>query len=171
MLKQAAAELAEHGVVETRVGQVTGQQILPVDPRPNRLSRLAVAQPLAELQERGQRQTPGRVPRLAAPGVEISEASVVEHRAKPIAQAEIVVAAGERSPSNAGRVVRNGRDRLRQAERHGRLPGGEATLHRCLRSLTRFRQRYPTIYRTVWAEGTRVAIQGLQDVRKPSPDL
>src|SRR5215204_4894357 len=148
MLKQAAAELAEHGVVETRVGQVKGQEILPVDPRPDGLGRLAVTQALTELHECDQREAPGRVRRLAALGIEISKASVVEHGAEPIAQAKIGVAAGERSPGNAGRVVRNGRDRLLQAERHGRLPGGKATLHRCPRSLTRFRQRYPSVYAT-----------------------
>jgi hypothetical protein len=63
MLKQAATKLAKHGVVETGIGQVKGQQILLVDPRPDRLSRLAVTQALTELHERDKRQTPGRVRR------------------------------------------------------------------------------------------------------------
>jgi hypothetical protein len=73
-------------VVKAGIGQVKGEQILPVDPGPDGLSGLAVAQPLAELQERDQRQAPGRVCGLAALGIEISKASVVEHGAEPVAQ-------------------------------------------------------------------------------------
>ena len=62
---QPAAELAEHAVVEARVGEVGGEQVLPVDPRPDGLGRLAVAQPLAELHERDESQPPGCVGRLA----------------------------------------------------------------------------------------------------------
>ncbi|MFL4967846.1 MAG: hypothetical protein ACJ8EU_03885 [Xanthobacteraceae bacterium] len=38
-------------MVEAGIGQVQGEQILPIDPGPDRLSGLAVTQPFAELQE------------------------------------------------------------------------------------------------------------------------
>ena len=65
MVKQAGAELAQDAVVEARVGQVQGQKVLPVDPRPNRIGRLPVGKALAELHQRDQGQPPRRVGRLA----------------------------------------------------------------------------------------------------------
>ena len=76
--QQPGAELAEHRVVEAGIGQVQGEQILPVDPGSNRLGRLPIAQALAEVEERDKRQPPGRVPGLTAPGEGLrSKAGVV----------------------------------------------------------------------------------------------
>ena len=58
--EQAAAEVAQKAEVEAGVAQLQVEQILPVDARPHRLGGLAIAQPLAELQERDQGQAPGR---------------------------------------------------------------------------------------------------------------
>ena len=46
MLEQAATELAQHGEVEACVGQVKGEHIFPIDPAPDGIGGLAVAQPL-----------------------------------------------------------------------------------------------------------------------------
>ena len=75
--QQPAAELAQHAVVEARVGQVEGEQALPVNARPDRPGRLPAAQPLAELQQRDKGQAPGRIGRLAALGVKVGKACVV----------------------------------------------------------------------------------------------
>ena len=56
--QQARAELAQHRVVEARVGQLEPEQVLPADPGPHRLGGLPVGQVLAELQESDQRQPP-----------------------------------------------------------------------------------------------------------------
>src|SRR6185312_3502532 len=92
--QQPGAELAEDAVVKAGISQLQGQQILPIDPGPDRLSGLAVAQALAELQERDQGQAPGRVRRLTPTGIEISKAGVVEHGAEAVAQEQVGVAAG-----------------------------------------------------------------------------
>src|SRR3954467_11515982 len=144
--QQPGAELAKHSVVEAGIGQVQGQQILPVDPSSDRLSGLAVAQALAKLQERDQGQAPGRVPGLTAPRVKISKAGIVEHGAEAVTQQGVGVAAGERGAGDAGGVVGYGWDWLRQAKRHGR-PLDKKTIQRhgppqgC-----RFRQRCPIVY-------------------------
>ena len=44
LLDQAPAELAQDAVVETRVGEIEGEQVLPVDPCPDPFGRLRVAQ-------------------------------------------------------------------------------------------------------------------------------
>src|SRR3954447_17902517 len=94
--QQPGAELAKQSVVEAGIGQVQGQQILPVDPSSDRLSGLAGAQAPSELQERDQGEAPGRVPGLTAPRVKISKAGIVEHGAEAVTQQEVGVAAGER---------------------------------------------------------------------------
>ena len=77
---------------------------------PHRLGRLPVAQPLAELHQRDQRQPPRRIGRLAEGGVEVAEAGIVEHRTEPVAQEQVGVAARERRSGDAGGVVGNRRD-------------------------------------------------------------
>src|SRR3954453_19518004 len=65
LLDQASAELAQDTMVEAGVSEFQGEQVFPVDPSPDRLSRLPVAQALAELHERDESQPPGCVGRLA----------------------------------------------------------------------------------------------------------
>src|SRR4051794_21673942 len=84
VLEQSAPELAQDAVVEAGVGQIERQQVLPADPATDRLGRLAVAQPLAELHERDQRQPPRGIGRLAEYGVEIGEVAILEHRAEAL---------------------------------------------------------------------------------------
>ncbi len=121
--QQPAAELAQHAAVKAGVGEVEREQVLPVDPGTNSLCRLPVAQPLAELHERHQREPPRRIGRLPALRVEIGEVGVSEQRAEPVAQDQVRVAGAERGAGNPGGVVGHGRDRLRGAKRHGHTPG------------------------------------------------
>ena len=53
---QPSAELAQHCVVKARIGEGQAQRILPVDPAPHGVGRLAVGQILHELQHHGQRE-------------------------------------------------------------------------------------------------------------------
>ena len=119
VLEQAGAELAQHAVIKTSVGELEGEQVFPVDPTADRLGCLTVAQPLAELHERNQREAPWCVGRLTKGGVEVGEVHLSEHGAEPVAQEHIRVAAAERGSGNACGVVGHGRERLLRTERHG----------------------------------------------------
>ena len=85
VLEQAGAELAQHAMIKTGVGELEGEQVFPVDPTADRLGCLTVAQPLAELHERNQREAPWCVGRLTKGGVEVGEVRVREHNAEPVA--------------------------------------------------------------------------------------
>ena len=124
---QARPELAQHRAVEAGVGERQAEEILPVDPAPDSIGRLAIRQPLRELQQGHQGQAPWRLGRLALGREEAGEAAVVEDRAEPVAQAQQQVAARERQTRDMGRVVRN-RQRRRRAQAHGqpRMAQGEA---------------------------------------------
>ena len=124
VLEQAPVELAQDREVEAGVGQVEGEQIFPVDPAPDGVGRLAVAQALAELHEGHQGKAPGRVGRLAELGVEVRKVRVREHGPELVPQEHIRVAAPERGARDAGGVVGDQRERLR-GEQHGRPPRWE----------------------------------------------
>src|SRR5215211_345028 len=115
---QARAELAQHRAVEAGVGERQPEEILPVDPAPDGIGRLAIRQTLRELQQGHQGQAPWRLGRLALGREEVGEAAVVEYRAEPVAQAQQQIAARERQPRDMGRVVRY-RQRRRRAQAHG----------------------------------------------------
>lgn len=61
--------------VLARSVQNASEQVFPIDPTPDRLGRLAVAQPLAELHERDESQAPGCVGRLSELGVEVDKSA------------------------------------------------------------------------------------------------
>ena len=123
--QQPAAELAQHAVVEARVGQVEGEQVLPVNARPDRLGRLPVAQPLAELQQRDKGQPSRRIGRLAALGAGVGKACVVEHGAELVTRQQARIAAPERHPCDTGRVVGHRGDGWPRVERYGPASGGK----------------------------------------------
>src|ERR1700716_1575487 len=81
--QQPPAELAQDTVVEARIGEVEGEQGVPVDPGTDCLGGLAVAQSFPELQERDESQAPGCVGGLATLWIEIGEISVGEDGAEP----------------------------------------------------------------------------------------
>jgi hypothetical protein len=122
--QQARAELAQHRVVEARVGQLEPEQVLPVDPAPDRLRGPPVGQVLAELQDGDQSQPPRRQPRLAEPGEEIGKVRVGEDGAELVPQAEEGIALAEGSLGDARRLLGHGLDQG-GFERHGRPPAGE----------------------------------------------
>src|SRR4051812_37685185 len=64
--QKTVSKLAEDTKVKARVGQLEAKKVLPIDPRPDRLSGLSIAQALAELHQRDQGQAPG-VDRPAGP--------------------------------------------------------------------------------------------------------
>src|SRR4051812_41921946 len=117
--QKTISKLTEHAEVKARVGQLEAEQVLPVDPRSNRLSRLSIAQALAELHQRDQGQAPGWTGRLALLGIEVGEVAILEDRPERITQGEIGAAFGKGGASDAGGLFGHGRDRLLWVERHG----------------------------------------------------
>ncbi|CAM5319579.1 hypothetical protein SBADM41S_07501 [Streptomyces badius] len=57
-LRQPVPELRQHREVEPRITQLQPERVLEVDPRPHRLRRLPVGEPLHELQHQHERQPP-----------------------------------------------------------------------------------------------------------------
>ena len=119
MAEQTGPELAQHAVIEAGIGQIERQEVLPIDPATDRLGRLPVAQPFAELHQRDQRQPPRRVGRLAESGVEVGEISIAEDRAEPVAQEQVRGAPRERGPGYLLGLFGNRWNSGLRAERHG----------------------------------------------------
>ncbi len=104
--EQARAELAQHRVVEARVGQGEAEQVFPVDPRADRLRGLPVRQGLAELQQGDQGQPPRRLPGLAALGEQVGEVRIGEDAAEFVTQLQEGVALAESGPGDARALSR-----------------------------------------------------------------
>ena len=117
--QKTVSELAEHAEVKARVRQLEAEQVLPVDPRPDRLSGLPIAQALAELHQRDQGQAPGWTGWLTLLGIEVGEVAIREDRPERVAQGQIGAAFGKGGASDAGGLFRHRRDRVLRAERHG----------------------------------------------------
>src|SRR4051812_27703812 len=112
------SKLAEDTKVKARVGQLEAEQVLPIDPGPDRLSRLSIAQALAELHQRDQGQSPGWTGRLALLGIEVGEVAILEDRPERVAQGEIGAAFGKGGASDAGGLFGHTWERLLRLERH-----------------------------------------------------
>src|SRR4051812_33355407 len=148
--QKTISKLAEDTKVKARVGQLEAEQVLPIDPRPDRLSGLPITQALAELYQRDQGQPPGWTGRLALLGIEVGEVAILEDRPERVAQGEIGAAFGKGGASDAGGLLGHGRDRVLRVERHGslqRLPHQR----RSRPSVPPIRQRYPPLSGTVGA--------------------
>src|SRR4051812_382624 len=117
--QKTISKLAEDTKVKARVGQLEAEQVLPVDPRPDRLSGLPITQALTELHQRDQGQPPGWAGRLTLLGIEVGEVAILEDRPKRVAQGEIGTAFGKGGASDAGGLFGHRRDRLLRVERHG----------------------------------------------------
>ena len=115
-VEEAGAELAEHGGVEPRVGQLQAEQVLPVDAGADGLRRRTVGEVLAELQDGDQGQPPGREGGLSAAGIQVGEVGVVEDGAELVAELQVGVTPGEGGVGDAGGVLGDGRD---ESERKG----------------------------------------------------
>jgi hypothetical protein len=105
VLAQSVAKRAEHSVVKAGIVQSKAEPICPVDPGPYRLSRLAITQPFAELEHGDQGQTPGRIRRLTAAGVEIGEVRIIKHSPEPLPQEQVWIAPPKRGASGPGGVI------------------------------------------------------------------
>ncbi len=86
VLQEAASKLTQEAVVEAGIDEVESQQVLPVDPGSDCLGGLAVAQAFAELHQRDECQTPGRVGGLAASRIEVGKGCVGEDGTEVIPQ-------------------------------------------------------------------------------------
>src|SRR3954464_1959017 len=117
--QKTISKLAEDTKVKARVGQLEAEQVRPIDPGPDRLSRLSIAQALAERHQRDQGQPPRWTGRLTLLGIEVGEVAILEDRPKRVAQGEIGAAFGKGGASGAGRLFGHGRERLLRVERHG----------------------------------------------------
>src|SRR3954449_9279909 len=117
--QKTISKLAEHAEVKARVRQLEAEQVLPVDPRPDRLSRLSISQALAELHQRDQGQPPGWAGWLTLLGIEVGEVAILEDRPKRVAQGEIGTAFGKGGASDAGGLFGHTWERLLWVERHG----------------------------------------------------
>src|SRR3954471_3629645 len=107
-ISKLAEDTAEDTKVKARVGQLEAEQVLPIDPGPDRLSRLSIAQALAELHQRDQGQSPGWTGRLALLGIEVGEVAILEDRPERVAQGEIGAAFGKGGASDAGGLFGHG---------------------------------------------------------------
>ena len=85
---QAGAELAQHRVVEARVGQCQAQRIFPVDPAPHGVGRLAVGEVLHELQHHSQREPARCRRRLTVAGEQRRKLAVPIHRTKRVSDTQ-----------------------------------------------------------------------------------
>ena len=143
---QAGAELAQNGEVKPGVGELQAQRILPVDPPPDRVGRLPVAQPLGELQHRDQGQAPRGVRRLAANRVEGGEHPVVVDRTQLVAQAHGRTALWERGRRDLDGRGGNRRN-LGRTQRHGN-GSAQLTRNRLSTQNRRFCQQYQLLLRS-----------------------
>src|SRR3954463_8881066 len=117
--QKTISKLAEHAEVKARVRQLEAEQVLPVDPRPDRFSGLPIAQALAELHQRDQGQPPGWTGWLTLLGIEVGEVATLEDSAERVAQGEIGAAFGKGGASDAGSLFGHTWERLLWVERHG----------------------------------------------------
>ena len=106
IVDQAAAELAEHGVIEAGVGQLQTQRVLPVDASADGVSGLTIGQALDVLEDRDQGQPCRGQSGLAAVGEEIGELVITIEGPEDIGDAETEVAVvARRTPINTSTIV------------------------------------------------------------------
>jgi hypothetical protein len=106
-------ELTQHSVVEAGIGQLQAQGRLPVNAAAYGVSRSAVGQALGKLQDRRQRQAPGRLSWLPAGRKESDEELVVVNGAEFVTHPHLDVAAGEGGLCDAACLFGNEWDLLR----------------------------------------------------------
>jgi hypothetical protein len=103
---EPGAELAQHRRIEALVFEGQAERVFPVDAAADGIGRLAVGQPLDELEDRHQRQL-GRVcRRLPVLRVEIGEIGAAEQGAERVVHPEIRVPAREGCPRHPRGLVR-----------------------------------------------------------------
>ncbi len=118
---QAGAKLAEHAVIEARVGQLQPQQILPVEATAHGVGGLAVREMLGKLQQDDSGQPPGSFGGLPPLGIQGGKRFILEEGGELIAQGEIRVAFGKGGAGDARGLHRHGLERF-GTQRHGPTP-------------------------------------------------
>src|SRR5215213_1523283 len=109
---KAGPELGEHAEVEPGISQLEPQGVLPVDPGPDSVSGLPVAEVLEELEDRDQSQPPRRKGGLPSARVEPSEVLILVEDAKFIPELGHNVALRESCPGNPHGLGRDLTNRL-----------------------------------------------------------
>src|SRR5215468_2518857 len=100
--EEAIAEFTQDRKIESRIRQLETQQILPVDARADRLSRLTIRQILPKLHDRHQRQTPRRQGRLAPRREQGGKVLVLKDGPQGITQRQIRMAFGKGRTGHTG---------------------------------------------------------------------
>jgi transposase InsO family protein len=109
---KAGPEFGEHAEVEPGISQLEPQGVLPVDPGPDSVSGLPVAEVLEELEDRDQSQPPRCKGGLPPARVEPSEVLILVEDAKFIPQPSHNVALRESCPGDPHGLDRDLTDRL-----------------------------------------------------------
>ena len=109
---KAGPELGEHAEVEPGISQLEPQRVLPVDPGPDSVGGLPIAEVLEELEDRDQSQPPRRKGGLPPARVEPSEVLILVEDAKFIPQPGHNVALRESCPGNSHGLGRDLTNRL-----------------------------------------------------------
>lgn len=122
MVEQPGPELAQDGVIEAAVGEREAEEVLPVDPRADSVSGLAVGQRLHELEDQNECEPGwcgGRLPNLRE---EVGEVVVSKERflvvQEPVTHLHDEVSLREYGSCDVGGVVRDGEIGA-GTERHG----------------------------------------------------
>ena len=112
-LHQPRAEVAEDGEVEADVRELQPEQVFPGQAVAHGVGGLPVAQPLGKLEDRDQRQAPGRLGRAPLRGKQRSEARIIVDGPQLIPQTEVAMPLGEGRTRDAHRLLRDRTNGLR----------------------------------------------------------
>src|SRR5829696_7768393 len=109
---KAGPKFGEHAEVEPGISQFEPQGVLPVDPGPDSVSGLSIAEVLEELEDRDQSQPPRRKGGLPPARIEPSEVLILVEDAKFIPEPGHNVALRESCPGNPHGLGRDLTNRL-----------------------------------------------------------
>src|SRR5258708_3209024 len=114
---QALAKFTEHRGIEAWISQFQAQQIFPIEPPSNRISRLLIGETFGKLHQTHQQQAPGSFCGLTAVGKQMSKHLVRIDRSEFIANSQVEIAFRIRCTSHTSGFFGNRNQRLGM-ERH-----------------------------------------------------
>src|SRR5450755_660054 len=114
---QAGAKLAQHGVVKTRIGELQGQSILPVNATAYGIGGLPVRKVLDKLKERNQGQASRGFGRLTTTWKQACELGIAENTAECVDDVKAKSALGKGGAGNSSRLYRDQKSGL-STKRH-----------------------------------------------------
>jgi hypothetical protein len=121
---QAATKFTEDRGVAPGVCALQAPQIFPIDAAAHSFGRLVIGEPFRALQERHERQPPGREGGLSVRGEQPHKCLIREQRIQLIGHAQVPVPLGKRRVGDTGRFGWYGLDRHRA--KHGTPPNESA---------------------------------------------